>query len=87
MKIPFLKPALVMGSALILASCGSGSPKIVSTPIANIDSIPLKITDLSETQLKGWGGADLMTDTIPGMSVEKAYSEIIKNNKGYVEKF
>ncbi|HCQ16641.1 MAG TPA: peptidase S8 [Cryomorphaceae bacterium] len=82
MKIPFLKPALVMGSALILASCGSGSPKIVSTPIANIDSIPLKITDLSETQLKGWGGADLMTDTIPGMSVEKAYSEIIKNNKG-----
>jgi subtilisin family serine protease len=82
MKIPFFKPALVMGSALILASCGSGSPKIVSTPIANIDSIPLKITDLSETQLKGWGGADLMTDTIPGMSVEKAYSEIIKNNKG-----
>ncbi len=82
MKIPFLKPALAMGSALILASCGSGSPKIVSTPIANIDSIPLKIDDLTETQLKGWGGADLVTDTIPGMSVEKAYSEIIKNNKG-----
>jgi len=71
-----------MGSALILASCGSSSPQIVSTPIANIDSIPLKITDLSETQLKGWGGADLMNDTIPGMSVDKAYSEIIKNNKG-----
>src|SRR6056297_1801650 len=82
MKIPFLKPALAMGSALILASCGSSAPKIVSTPIANIDSIPLKITDLSETQLKGWGGADLVSDTIPGMSVKKAYSEIINNNKG-----
>ena len=82
MRIPFLKSAFVLGSALILASCGSSAPKIVSTPIANIDSIPLKITDLSETQLKGWGGADLMNDTIPGMSVDKAYSEIIKNNKG-----
>jgi subtilisin family serine protease len=82
MKIPFLKSAFTIGSAIILASCGSSAPKIVSTPIENIDSIPLKITDLSEAQLKGWGGADLINDTIPGMSVKKAYSEIIKNQKG-----
>ncbi|SHF72290.1 Subtilase family protein [Salegentibacter echinorum] len=82
MKIPFLKSAFAIGSAIILASCGSSAPKIVATPIANIDSIPLKITDLSDAQLKNWGATDLMTDTIPGMSVDKAYTEIIKNKKG-----
>ncbi|MCG9971436.1 S8 family peptidase [Christiangramia crocea] len=81
MKIPFFKAFLSVLAAGILTSCSSTSPKIVSTPIENIDSIPLKITDLSETELKGWGGADLTKDTIPGMSVEKAYSEIIKNKK------
>ncbi|MFD1094530.1 S8 family peptidase [Salegentibacter chungangensis] len=82
MRIPFYKPLLVAASAGLLASCSSTAPKIVSTPIENIDSIPLKVTDLSETQLKGWGGADLVKDTIPGMSVKKAYDEIIKNQKG-----
>ncbi len=82
MKIPFLKQVLVMAGAVIITGCSSTAPNIVSTPIADIDSIPLKITDLSETELKGWGGADLMADTIPGMSVNRAYQEIIKNNKG-----
>lgn len=82
MKIPFYRPLLVVASAGILAACSSSAPKILSTPIENVDSIPLKVTDLSETQLKGWGAADLIKDTIPGMSVDKAYNEIIKNNKG-----
>lgn len=82
MKIPFFKQVLILAAAVILTGCSSTAPKIVSTPIADIDSIPLKITDLSETELKGWGGADLMADTIPGMSVDRAYQEIIKNNKG-----
>lgn len=81
MKIPFFRPILSILAAGILTACSSTSPKIVSTPIENIDSIPLKVTELSEAELKGWGGADLTKDTIPGMSVEKAYSEIIKNNK------
>ena len=82
MKIPYYKPLLVLAAAGMLSSCSSTAPKILSTPIENIDSIPLKVTDLSETQLKGWGGADLVSDTIPGMSVKKAYDEIIKDNKG-----
>lgn len=82
MKIPYYKPLLVLAAAGMLSSCSSTAPKILSTPIENIDSIPLKVTDLTETQLKGWGGADLVSDTIPGMSVKKAYDEIIKDNKG-----
>jgi len=82
MKIPFCKSLIIAGLSLTVAGCGSTSPVLVSTPIENIDAIPLKATELTEVQLQGWGGADLVTDTIPGMSVEKAYNEIIKNNKG-----
>ena len=82
MKIPIYRPLLVAGMAAVLASCGSSAPAIVSTPIENIDETPLKVSELTEVQLKGWGGADLVADTIPGMSVQRAYNEIIKNNKG-----
>jgi subtilisin family serine protease len=82
MKIPIYRPLAAAAFAVLLSACSSSAPSIVSTPISNIDSIPLKINDLSETQLKGWGGADLIADTIPGMSVDKAYNEIIKNQKG-----
>lgn len=81
MKLPFIK-LLFVGSMLTLAGCGTTNPVLVSTPIESIDAIPLKITDLTDVQLQGWGGADLVNDTIPGMSVQKAYDEIIKNNKG-----
>jgi subtilisin family serine protease len=82
MKIPIYRPLLIAGLAATMAGCGSSAPSIVSTPLENIDSMPLKVTDLTETELQGWGGADLVSDTIPGMSVNKAYEEIIKNYKG-----
>lgn len=82
MRIPVFKPFLIAGMALAVAGCGSTSPSIISTPIENIDEIPLKVNDLTEVELKGWGGADLTKDTIPGMSVNKAYEEIIKTNAG-----
>lgn len=71
---------LTIGS-LLLSSCG-GAPVLVSTPVENIDTVPLKVTDVSDAQKKTWGHADLLLDTIPGMAVERAYTDIIKNNKG-----
>lgn len=65
----------------VMASCGSGAA-IVATPIQNIDANPLKIAPLDDAQLKNWPAMDLVKDTVPGMSVDKAYSEIIKNRKG-----
>lgn len=70
-----------IASSMILVSCG-GAPTIVSTPIGNIDTTPLKNMDLTDTQLKGWNSLDLVSDTIPGMSVNKAYNTLIKNKKG-----
>jgi subtilisin family serine protease len=76
-----LKPTIFATSLLVLAGCGSTAP-ILSTPIENIDATPLKVRSLTENELKSWGHKDLVTDTIPGMSIDKAYAEIIKGKKG-----
>ena len=67
--------------ATLLWSCGS-TPAILSTPVENIDSTPLKVSELTEAEKQNWGHLDLVKDTIPGMSVDKAYAEIIKGRKG-----
>ena len=83
MKRAFIKPTLAAAlAAVFAASCGTTGPTITSTPIENIDQQPLKTSDLNEDQLKAWAGSDLVTDTIPGMSVQKAYDEIIKDFQG-----
>ena len=66
--------------ALVLASCG-GSKAIISTPPVNIDNLPLKVTPLAENDLKRWSHLDLVKDTVPGMSVDKAYAELLKGKK------
>ncbi len=75
------KSFLTVAAAGMLASCGSGFT-IVSPPIENIDSTPIKTTKLSDVEAKNWKDLDLQTDTIPGMSVNKAYTEIIKGRMG-----
>ena len=72
---------IAIAMTAVLASCGTGAA-IVATPIQNIDSNPLKIEPLTDAQLKRWLFMDLVRDTVPGMSVDRAYSEIIKNRKG-----
>ncbi|MEZ4854833.1 MAG: S8 family serine peptidase, partial [Flavobacterium sp.] len=73
---PILSAAIV---ALVLSSCGSS--KMISTPIENIDNQPLKTTPIAENDLKRWSDLDLVKDTIPGMSVDKAYAELLKGKK------
>ncbi|MDD7885981.1 S8 family peptidase [Flavivirga sp. 57AJ16] len=68
-------------AAILISGCGS-TAEILSTPVENIDNIPLKVSDLTEAEKHNWGHLDLVNDTIPGMSVDKAYTEIIKNKKG-----
>ena len=66
--------------AALLSNCGSA--KILSTPIENIDNTPIKIIGLTEAEEHIWGHLDLVKDTVPGMSVNRAYDEVIKNKKG-----
>lgn len=67
--------------AVLFFGCG-GTAAVLSTPIENIDTSPLKVSELTEAEKHNWGHLDLVKDTIPGMSVDKAYAEIIKNRKG-----
>lgn len=63
--------------ALVVASCGSS--KITAEPIA-ITTVPAKRAALTEAQEKRWSDLDLVKDTIPGMSVDRAY-ELLKGKK------
>ncbi len=75
------KHLLYILSTFLFLGCG-GPADIISTPVENIDSSPLKVTELTEDEKKNWGHLDLEQDTIPGMALEKAYREIIKGRKG-----
>jgi subtilisin family serine protease len=77
-----LTQKLFLYSLLVLLITGCGTTKLISTPIENIDNTPIKETPLTKAQEKTWANLDFITDTIPGMSVDKAYSQLIKNKKG-----
>ena len=81
MNRSYFKISFTLASATIFLM-GCGATTLVSTPVENIDTVPLKVSELTESQKQTWGHADLIADTIPGMSVEKAYREIIKNKSG-----
>lgn len=75
---PFYLSAVV---ALALASCGTTKHAITASPIAVPTTITAKKADLNEIELKRWSHLDLIKDTIPGMSVDRAY-ELLKDKKG-----
>lgn len=67
--------------AFTLVACGS-TAALISTPIENIDTMPLKVKELTKEELKNWWHLDLINDTVPGMSIQRTYDEIIKKRKG-----
>lgn len=65
---------------MMIASCSA--PKgIVSIDASKIDQQPLKTTAIAEKDLQRWSHLDLVKDTIPGKSVDKAYAELLKGKK------
>jgi subtilisin family serine protease len=64
---------------ILLNSCGSTAP-ILSTPIENIDQNPVKFTELTDIEKKGWSHFDLKKDTVPGVSLNLAYEKLVKPN-------
>lgn len=77
------KLLLGLGFALILSSCSTTKnihniavPQGSSTAV----SIPAKKGAMTEEEIRKWPHADIMTDSIPGMSLEKAY-QFVANKK------
>ncbi|PQJ16266.1 peptidase S8 [Aureicoccus marinus] len=63
---------LLLVCAGLLASCGSTT--LVSTPVENIDTLPSKIMELTDAEKQRWAQADLVQDTLPGISLDRAYA-------------
>jgi cell wall-associated protease len=67
--------------AIALVGCKSVSTIAVPTGTNNVVVISAKKAPLTKIQKETWGHTDLATDTIPGMSVDKAYT-FLKGKKG-----
>lgn len=75
-----IKSFLLVGILSIsIIGCKAPAP-IISVNPTNIAKQPLKTTPISDKDLKRWSHLDLSKDTIPGMSVDKAY-ELLKGKK------
>jgi len=71
MKI-FKSIYLVAFAAITLASCGSVKNMAVPTMDTAVNAIAKK-GSISDEDFNHWAHADLVTDSIPGMSLDKAY--------------
>ena len=68
-------------AATLFVGCDTPSA-LLSVPVENVDNNPLKVAALTDAQEKAWSSKDLKSDTIPGMSVEKTYREILPGKAG-----
>ncbi len=78
------KLVLGLGLALAIASCSSTkSIHSIAVPegSATAVNIPAKKGTMTEDEIRAWPHDDLATDSIPGMSVDKAY-QFIADKKG-----
>ncbi len=69
-------------TGVLLSGCSPKVAPILSTNPENIDKFPIKTTPLKEKDLNRWSHLDLVKDTVPGMSVDRAYAEFLKGKKG-----
>jgi len=78
----FLKPLIFITIfTFLLGSCKSISTIPVPKPSSYSLTAIAKKAPLTEEESKFWGHSDLVTDSIPGMSLEKAY-DFLKGKKG-----
>ncbi|WP_264535837.1 S8 family peptidase [Flavobacterium sp. N1736] len=80
-----IKPLKLSAFALlVLAGCSvslqaqtSTTKQIITAPLTVVKKAPL-----SENELKRWSHLDLIKDSIPGMSVDRAYAELLQGKTG-----
>ncbi|MBS7255022.1 S8 family peptidase [Flavobacterium branchiicola] len=68
---------LVLASSASLQAQESTSKNFITAPLAVVKKAPV-----SENELKRWSHLDLIKDSIPGMSVDRAYAELLKGKTG-----
>lgn len=75
--------SLSVFSALVLAGCGAQKQYVNYNSLTAITAPEnlKKNRALTDTELKRWSHSDIVKDTIPGMSVDRTYAELLKNRK------
>ncbi|WP_166921570.1 S8 family peptidase [Flavobacterium poyangense] len=81
---PIKSNTLSAFALLVLAGCSATLQAQVSTPKAAITAplVIVKKAPVTENELKRWSHLDLVKDTIAGMSVDKAYAELLQGKTG-----
>jgi len=70
--------SLISFCVLLLFSCdNTDKPSLIS-----YDGFLVKSANLTHRELKNWYRYDIEIDTIPGISLERAFNEILKNKEG-----
>lgn len=78
-----LKSIAFFAASIVIVGCGAAK----KASYANLNpiqatTVPLKNGKISDTELLRWSHLDIVKDTIPGMSVDRAYTELLKDRKG-----
>jgi subtilisin family serine protease len=76
------KIQILMGLGVGLLVMGCNSSSLITAPPINYTNTSSKVAELTDQESRHWGHLDLQKDTIPGMSVDRAYSELLKKKKG-----
>ena len=76
-----LKPTLGLTIGLLAMGCSS-TGLLLTAPTLSYQNTSPRTRELSDDESKQWGHLDLLQDTVPGMSVNRAYEELIKKKKG-----
>jgi cell wall-associated protease len=78
-----IKSIVFLGlSSLFLVGCSASKSSFTNLKPLTSETVPLKNAKISDTELLRWSHLDLIKDTIPGMSVDRAYEELLKGKKG-----
>ena len=77
----------ILSLGFVIALCFSltataQSPQSPEKKTDNASAFVAKKSALTESQLKRWSHLDLGKDSIPGMSVDRVYAELLKGRKG-----
>lgn len=70
------------GLSIGLLAMGCSSTAVITAPPISYTNTSPRISELSESQAQRWGHLDLIRDTVPGMSVDRAYNELLQKRKG-----
>ena len=77
-----LIPQFLILGALILLGMGCSTTAQLSPPTSASLSNFSRSTPLKEKESLRWSHLDPIQDTVPGMSVDRAYAEVVKKRKG-----